>query len=59
MNVLNWFHPLGVEVKTAGLRAHVVELSDLNADLFPSYTYPVYHTRNPALPPPSNPTVEG
>jgi Concanavalin A-like lectin/glucanases superfamily len=50
MNVLNWFHPIGVEVRTARLRAHVVELSDLNAGLFPEYTYPVYRRTGLALP---------
>jgi hypothetical protein len=50
MNVLNWFHPIGVEVRTARLRAHVVELSALNADLFPEYTYPVYRRTGPVLP---------
>ena len=29
MNVLNWFHPIGVEVSTVRLRAHVLELSAL------------------------------
>jgi DNA-binding beta-propeller fold protein YncE len=60
MNVLNWFCPIGVEVRTELLRAHVVELADLLAgDLFPGYTYPVYH--QPGLPPPvpTNPTLEG
>jgi hypothetical protein len=50
MNALNWFHPIGVEVRTARLRAHVVELSALNADLFPEYTYPVYRRTGLVLP---------
>lgn len=50
MNVLNWFHPLGVEVRTDRLRAHVVELRELNADLFPGYTYPIYHRTGLPLP---------
>jgi hypothetical protein len=48
MNVLNWFHPIGVEVRTDRLRAHVVELGAADADLFPGYTFPSY--RNPGLP---------
>jgi hypothetical protein len=55
MNVLNYFHPLGVEVKTARLRSHVAELSGLSGDLFPGYTYPVY--RNTGLTPPNPATV--
>lgn len=51
MNVLNWFHPLGVEVRTARLRAHVVELSDLNG-LSPAYTFPVYRKAGLDLPNP-------
>jgi DNA-binding beta-propeller fold protein YncE len=50
MNVLNWFHPIGVEVRTDRLRAHVVELGVADADLFPGYTFPSY--RNPGLPMP-------
>ena len=59
MNVLNWFHPIGVEVRTARLRAHVVELSGPGADLFPGYTYPVYRNTGLTLPNPSNPTAQG
>jgi hypothetical protein len=55
MNVLNYFHPLGVEVKTARLRSHVAELSGLSGNLFPGYTYPVY--RNTGLTPPNPVTV--
>ncbi|WP_428338695.1 LamG-like jellyroll fold domain-containing protein [Mycobacterium sp.] len=46
MNVLNWFHPIGVEVRTDRLRTHVVELAELG-DLFPGYTFPVF--RNPGV----------
>jgi len=59
MNVLNWFHPIGVEVKTARLRAHVVELSGLSADLFPGYTFPVYRNTGLTLPNPAHPAVQG
>jgi hypothetical protein len=55
MNVLNYFHPLGVEVKTSRLRSHVAELSGLSGDLFPGYTYPVY--RNTGLTSPNPVTV--
>ncbi|AOP48602.1 LamG-like jellyroll fold domain-containing protein [Streptomyces lydicus] len=50
LNILNWFHPLGVEFRTEGLRAHVRELSGSAADLLPAYTFPTYHTadRRPA-----------
>ncbi len=58
MNVLNYFHPLGVEVKTARLRAHVVELSGLSGDLFPGYTYPVYRNAGPPLPNPVTPAIQ-
>ncbi|MFI0150472.1 LamG-like jellyroll fold domain-containing protein [Streptomyces lydicus] len=44
LNILNWFHPLGVEFRTEGLRAHVRELSGPAADLLPAYTFPTYHT---------------
>lgn len=50
MNALNWFHPVGVEVRTDRLRAHVAELSDLNSDLFPAYTFPLYRRAGLALP---------
>jgi len=57
MNVLNWFHPIGVEVRTNRLRAHVVELNELG-DLFPGYTFPVYHSPGLHLPEPTNPSLE-
>jgi hypothetical protein len=47
MNVLNWFHPIGVEVRTARLRAHVVELGDLDPDLVPGFTFPVFRHAGP------------
>jgi sugar lactone lactonase YvrE len=60
MNVLNWFHPIGVEVRTDRLRAHVVELGAADADLAPGYTFPAFRTsaprtsayRTPGLPSP-------
>jgi Concanavalin A-like lectin/glucanases superfamily len=51
LNVLNWFHPTGVEVKTGRLRRHVVELGE--GDLLPDYTYPTYRIPGPYSPPPS------
>jgi DNA-binding beta-propeller fold protein YncE len=50
MNLLNWFHPVGVEVRTDRLRAHVVELGTSVADLVPGYTFPAF--RSPGLPAP-------
>lgn len=49
MNVLNVLHPVGVEVNTAAIRAHVVELHDL-LPINPDYTYPKFRVRGP-LPP--------
>jgi DNA-binding beta-propeller fold protein YncE len=53
MNVLNWFHPIGVEVRTDRLRAHVVELGAAVADLVPGYTFPAFRTPGPPLPGPT------
>jgi Concanavalin A-like lectin/glucanases superfamily len=39
MNVLNYFHPIGIEVVTRNIREHVVELQG-NLNAFPGYTYP-------------------
>ena len=50
MNLLNWFHPVGVEVRTDRLRAHVIELGTTVADLVPGYTFPAF--RSPGLPSP-------
>ncbi|MFJ4647308.1 LamG-like jellyroll fold domain-containing protein [Streptomyces bobili] len=45
LNILNWFHPIGVEFRTERLRRHVLELSDdsVDANLLPAYTFPNYH----------------
>lgn len=40
MNVLNYFHPIGVEVLTRNIREHVVELQGNLLNAFPGYTYP-------------------
>ncbi|UZJ33141.1 LamG-like jellyroll fold domain-containing protein [Streptomyces endophytica] len=44
LNILNWFHPLGVEFRTERLRSHVREFAGTTAaDLLPAYTFPTYH----------------
>jgi hypothetical protein len=40
MNLLNYFHPVGVEVVTANLRQRVRELVQDPLKAFPAYTYP-------------------
>jgi hypothetical protein len=40
MNILNFFHPIGVEVLTRRLRERVVEVRDNLLNAFPGYTYP-------------------
>jgi DNA-binding beta-propeller fold protein YncE len=40
MNILNSFHPIGVEVRTDDLRERVVEVRRDFANAFPGYTYP-------------------
>jgi len=40
MNILNFFHPIGVEVVTANIRKHVVEVEQDLKKAFPTYTYP-------------------
>ncbi|MGW6915286.1 LamG-like jellyroll fold domain-containing protein [Kitasatospora sp. NPDC054939] len=48
LNILNWFHPIGVEFRTERLRAHVRELSgeEADTDVLPAYTFPTYHRSN-------------
>jgi len=48
MNILNAFHPVGVEVMTQALRERVVELQGSNLEANPDYTYPNYRVRGPA-----------
>lgn len=49
MNVLNVLHPIGVEVNTTAIRAHVIEVKGrLQTD--PDFTYPKFRVRGP-LPP--------
>ena len=52
MNILNYFHPIGVEVLTANIRKHVVELDQDPLRAFPFYTYPDFQV--PRLPNPIN-----
>ena len=40
MNILNFFHPIGVEVVTAGIRKHVVEVEQDPLKAAPAYTFP-------------------
>lgn len=40
MNILNFFHPIGVEVVTGNIRKHVVEVEQDLQKAFPAYTYP-------------------
>lgn len=42
MNLLNYFHPIGVEVITTNIRDRVVELEANPLGVFPSYTYPYF-----------------
>lgn len=51
MNALNALHPIGVEVNTSLIRAHVVEVQgDELLQANPDYTYPKFRVRG-ALPP--------
>jgi concanavalin A-like lectin/glucanase superfamily protein len=47
MNILNVLHPVGVEVNTAAIRAHVVELQGNLSQANPDYTYPKFRVRGP------------
>jgi Concanavalin A-like lectin/glucanases superfamily len=40
MNILNSYHPIGVEVGTANIRRHVVEVEQDPRKVFPSRTFP-------------------
>ncbi len=42
MNILNFFHPIGVEVTTANIRKHVVELKGSPINAAPGYTFPEF-----------------
>lgn len=45
MNILNTLHPVGVEVLTAAIRAHVIELQGDQSPANPDYTYPKFRVR--------------
>lgn len=47
MNILNAFHPIGVEVITLAIRKRVVEVRDQLLSAFPAYTYPNFRVRGP------------
>ncbi|MFD3566004.1 LamG-like jellyroll fold domain-containing protein [Streptomyces sp. NPDC058667] len=46
LNVLNWFHPLGVECRTERLRA-LAGMGTEEAELLPVHTFPTYHVADP------------
>ncbi|WP_427924406.1 LamG-like jellyroll fold domain-containing protein [Streptomyces sp. cg40] len=58
MNILNVLHPVGVEVNTAAVRAHVVELQGDLSQANPDYTYPRFRARGP-LPPRARRPADG
>ncbi|MET7479565.1 LamG-like jellyroll fold domain-containing protein [Streptomyces sp. NPDC005648] len=57
MNCLNVLHPVGVEVDTTAIRAHVVELQGDLAQANPDYTYPRFRVRGPLPPRVRRPTA--
>jgi hypothetical protein len=57
MNVLNTFHPIGVEVRTQAVREHVVEVAEGVAEALPGYTFPPFRTGG--LPPPEEERTGG
>jgi hypothetical protein len=57
MNVLNTFHPIGVEVRTHNVREHVVEVATGAAEALPGYTFPPFRTGG--LPPAEAPREGG
>ena len=44
MNLLNYFHPIGVQVVTENLRQHVKEIRRDERQAFPAYTYPAFRS---------------
>jgi hypothetical protein len=40
MNILNAFHPIGIEVTTDRIRSHVVEIEQDPSKAFPAYSFP-------------------
>jgi YVTN family beta-propeller protein len=47
MNILNAFHPVGVEIITLPIRERVIEVRDQLLSAFPDYTYPNFRVRGP------------
>jgi len=47
MNILNAFHPLGVDVTTDAIRKYVIEVRGLRTNIIPDYTYPTFRLRGP------------
>lgn len=47
MNILNAFHPIGVEVTTRIIRDRVIEVKGQLRNAFPDYTYPNFRVRGP------------
>ena len=47
MNILNTFHPIGVEVITSAIRDRVIEVRDQLLSALPDYTYPNFRVRGP------------
>ncbi|HEY5005011.1 MAG TPA: beta-propeller fold lactonase family protein, partial [Ktedonobacteraceae bacterium] len=47
MNILNAFHPVGVEVTTSIIRDRVIEVKGQLRNAFPGYTYPNFRVRGP------------
>jgi hypothetical protein len=45
MNILNAFHPIGVEVLTADIRRRVLEVKAGLLEVLPEYTYPNFRLR--------------
>ena len=45
MNILNTFHPIGVEVITRAIRERVIEVREGLLNAFPDYTYPNFRVR--------------
>jgi hypothetical protein len=42
MNILSFFHPIGVEIVTGNIRKRVVEVEQDPLKAFPTYTYPEF-----------------
>jgi DNA-binding beta-propeller fold protein YncE len=55
MNILNAFHPIGVEVLTGNIRRHVLEVKAGLLEVLPEYTFPNFRLRGR---PPRRPSQE-